>query len=830
MALVADVVAVVRCIVAAVVCNLAATVVTQVIGIVAVGMIADGHGAAVVTGMIGVLIIMGIVAGAVHSTCAVGITDVILACVAADGHISCAALVAGVVTVVVCIVAALSGLTAVCTQMVSICIAVFVGIVAGAVHITCAVSITDVILTFVAASGYILSTALVALMVAVVVCIVTILANTTLAIITHVIGIGAIGMLTDGFGAVIVTDMIGVLISMGIVTGVVHGTCAVGITDVILGFAVTASGHIFCAAVIALVVAIVRCIATSSHVLSAAIITLVVAIVRCIAADGHVSCAAIITLVVAIVRCIAAGGHVLSAALVTVMVAIVRCVAAGSHVLSTTLVALVVAIVVRIVAASVSNLTAAVVTQVVGILAVGMLALIYITAVVTCVIFIVILVVQVECLAADCASQILTTGNTLSTGMVACADLVVGIADPLAIFILVGIGAAQAGIQHGTVRILQFGRLDTDPNKILGFAVRTSLEQLIGARFSTGGSNHLTGSGGVNIRAIHRGIDSAFSCIDGTVNTNLRILLQALGVNRAACGRGVPQFFIVLTGMHKICLSTGICNTLLAGPVRPGVGNDPDILCNGAGRAILDDQLRAGQQADILRHRYITGLCRHRHVAGDGQVEVRGVNGGTAQACQPHRHCDGADRDIALNCKFRSAGRLIEVFHDRSAVQRKHSAFGTNDSHITGLHAKQCNRNRHSRFLDSTCLQGQGHLDILQIVLGHGEYRMGLIGSHGGGNIAAAVVRNLEGFIDLCAAFRGYGTGTGDIAPGIQGSPAIDGNGTAGFHMDSASRSGNTTVVAVFHFCTLAAAHRNRTVYGNLRTARHGQRTINTGF
>ena len=62
---------------------------------------------------------------------------------------------------------------------------------------------------------------------------------------------------------------------------------------------------------------------------------------------------------------------------------------------------------------------------------------------------------QIEAFAADCTDHAFAADCTLCTSVMACADLVFRIAHPLAILILVGIGAAVSGFNIATIGVFQ---------------------------------------------------------------------------------------------------------------------------------------------------------------------------------------------------------------------------------------------------------------------------------------------------------------------------------------------------------------------------------------
>ena len=169
---------------------------------------------------------------------------------------------------------------AVVTDVIRIFVSVF--IVAGAVHGTGTVGITDVIRIVVATGSHIVRTAFVALVVAVIVCVMA----------------AFIGLLT----AAVITQVIRVItVSMGIGTGAEHSTSAVVITDVILVAVYTGTSNLF-ATLVTVVVAIDVAVRTFADGISAAVVADMIAIARCVGACNGLLAAIVLTSMLALGR------------------------------------------------------------------------------------------------------------------------------------------------------------------------------------------------------------------------------------------------------------------------------------------------------------------------------------------------------------------------------------------------------------------------------------------------------------------------------------------------------------------------------------------------
>ena len=145
-----------------------------------------------------------------------------------------------------------------------------------------------------------------------------------------------------------------------------------------------------------------------------------------------------------------------------------------------------------------------------------------------------------------------------------------------------------------------------------------------------------------------------------------------------------------------------------------------------------------------------------------------------------------------------------------------------NEGNLRTLKTNQGNINRHITLLSCTSLQSHRDFNVLNIVLGHGEYSVAIT-HHTGGIVTAAPVHNLEALIDRTAVFNGNSTAALDVAPGVQITALIDGNGAARLHLNKAGIANRTAEAA--RRC-LRSRQAQRTINGNMRTFSHRHRAI----
>ena len=121
-------------------------------------------------------------------------------------------------------------------------------------------------------------------------------------------------------------------------------------------------------------------------------------------------------------------------------------------------------------------------------------------------------------------------------------------------------------------------------------------------------------------------------------------------------------------------------------------------------------------------------------------------------------------------------------------------------------------------------IQRQRHLNILDVVLGHGEYAV----LHTCALAAAPEVRDLEHLVNRCAAVGGDRAGAGDKAVGIQRS--VHSDAAVAFHPHKTHRaSGCGTIGITTSGVFLLGRNAHGTVNGQIRAVRHGQRAVGGG-
>ena len=301
---------------------------------------------------------------------------------------------------------------------------------------------------------------------------------------------------------------------------------------------------------------------------------------------------------------------------------------------------------------------------------------------------------------------------------------------------------------------------------------------------------HNNGTGTANICATLCGVNITARQVSSAVYFNVSIIRSTLHI---LCRCRIGQIHMgCITGtaeggtfFYSIC-----CN--FRSPLIIVIDIDFIAAAQRAGCTRTDNQSCTGLQSDVLRHRYRAAVHVNGHVAVDGQDIVLGIDGFTTKHTDLHGDAQTLDRQIAIHIDQQSAGIFIIVLDDMTTGNLEHT-IGANERNRGALNANQSNGNGHIALFDCAGLQCHGHFDVLDIVLGHGEYSVA-VANHAGSIVAAAPVLNLEALIDSTTVFHGHSAAALDVAPGIQITAIVDSNGAAGVHLDKATGFDRATV------------------------------------
>ena len=333
-------------------------------------------------------------------------------------------------------------------------------------------------------------------------------------------------------------------------------------------------------------------------------------------------------------------------------------------------------------------------------------------------------------------------------------------AGPCAIIIFIGFrGTCCLGIS--TVRVFQLRR----GYRNLGIAC--TLYQLIGNGCSTGIDLDRTISNTADIRTAGCGIQIARAGIQGAcyLNGDIRKVCRGSGIGLARCIFDGDE--LLVRGAAEVA------------PIVAVVNIDADAICQLQGCAFVNDYLGARKHRKILSEGYGATLDIDGNVAVQGQFVVAGADAG-----KTNLQLDSGNGNIAVYIDHQTVGSAVIPLDKVSAGQAEHTAALSKEIHGGGeVHFGHIQAGI-SRLLGAG-MQRQGHFDVLDVILGNGEYAIFHIGTLG----AAAEIRKLEVFIDIGAAVCGNGAITGDEAPGIQAAAIVHGDGRAGFHPHKADIS-----------------------------------------
>ena len=328
------------------------------------------------------------------------------------------------------------------------------------------------------------------------------------------------------------------------------------------------------------------------------------------------------------------------------------------------------------------------------------------------------------------------------------------------------------------------------------------LNELVGYLLSTVGDLNGTGTG--NISTACGGVDITLGCINGTIDHDLGVYQVSLGSGVGSAG-GIAY-------SQELIVSRAYVITPLVGIVHVHV----DTGAQGTIGSLTDDDLRAGEECNVLIDGNVTLNSLNRHVVLDTQIIVLGVDAGGTDG-----HVDGGYGDVAVCGEDKSVSALIVILHNVAGGQVEHCAAIGNEGNSRAelgaghVHGGVC-------VCLGTGVDGQGNLDVLQIVLRQGEHTV----FHIGGLRTAAEVHDLEVLIDVSAVVGNDGTATGNEAVCIQSTAVVDNDGAVLSHLDEADCTRGSTAVGVGGYMHMLGRNADRTVNGDVSALGHGQGTV----
>ena len=390
------------------------------------------------------------------------------------------------------------------------------------------------------------------------------------------------------------------------------------------------------------------------------------------------------------------------------------------------------------------------------------------------------------------------SGDGLSEGM------------PLAVSIGVGVVSIDSanGSNVGAVCILQLCSADRNLNV---FSILL-LQQLIADCIRCITQDDLTGAGADNRCAVFGSISITQRRVNDTINLNVCVIQICLGTG------------MLHTGSISNSLELPVRGAAVVAPLIQVVDIDATTAGQSTGSTLFNVELNTGQNVDILLDGDFTaGLDTDSHVVVQGQVIVSGIQAGDC-----NRHRNGRHGYSTIQFHNQAVGAAIIPLGNGTTAHAEHGTAGTNEGQAQAIVIGS--NNLHGdvgiALFNCTGFQSQRNLNILDIVLAHGEDTV----THTGGLAAATVVHELETLVDGGIALGSDRTGTGNEAPGIQRTTAGHGDGRAFSHVNAAGgtggRTGGLTCLAGNHL----AGEAQLTVDGNVSAFCHVQSTVEGGL
>ena len=333
----------------------------------------------------------------------------------------------------------------------------------------------------------------------------------------------------------------------------------------------------------------------------------------------------------------------------------------------------------------------------------------------------------------------------------------------------IGIDTDRAGgLEKCSVGIFQFGGGNGN------LRVSRVLDQLIGNGLGAGLDDQLAAARGMYIGAAGGGVNIASTGIHKAVHPYIHIHQIRLGAGIGSAG-GI--------GHRNKCFVAGTRKTA---PVICVIGIEADSGVQLTCGIFLHDNLYAGQQGKVLRNgNGVSAADPNCNIAVDGQLVVFGVNGAGANAHADGRH---GHRSVGLHDQairgsiiafYNIAIRHVE--HTAAFAYKRHCRAKIGIGHINGGVA----------VFRRSAVEGQGHFDILDIVLGQGEHAVIHVGTLG----AAAEVHDLKVFIHRGSVVGNHAAIARDKAIGVQRTAVVHGDIAAALHRYKAHISGGRAAV-----------------------------------
>ena len=334
--------------------------------------------------------------------------------------------------------------------------------------------------------------------------------------------------------------------------------------------------------------------------------------------------------------------------------------------------------------------------------------------------------------------------------------------------ILIGIRALFFALHIVTVSILQLGGGQGD------FGITGILNQLIGNGLGAGIDDCLTGAGGIDIGTAGSGIDITLGGIHSTVHANGSIHKVRIGTGIGSAGG--------INDRCKLLVGTGVSKIA---PLVCIIDIDIAAVSQRAGCAGGNIDFGARQECHILIDGNGTAVDIDSDIAVDGQLIILGVDrAGT------NGHIDGGQGQVAVGFHHQTVPAAVIALDNVAVCQIEHGIAASNKANRRAK-VRTGHINGGIGIFLGAGIEGQGDLNILDVILGQGEYAVFHFGTLG----AATEVRNLEHLVNAGTGVGGDRAGAGDETIGIQGTAIIDGDVAAALHLHHTHRAGGSTAI-----------------------------------
>ena len=338
----------------------------------------------------------------------------------------------------------------------------------------------------------------------------------------------------------------------------------------------------------------------------------------------------------------------------------------------------------------------------------------------------------------------------------------------------VGVGVSVGSTLHiSAIAILQHGGNDGDFNVGNSF---TRLRCLVGDSFRACCYFNHTASGAVNVGTAGGGVQRACSCVHCAVDLNQGIHQVAFLAGIGSAGR------ILQRSEFRGIAAAEACPDIAVIDIHSYAG------CQGHAGLFIDVNLSAGDQSEILVDRHSTVNELNGNIAVQLQNIISRI-----QIRSAHVQSEGGEGAISAYFHDQAVRGTVVLLRYRCAAFGHTEQTGASDKLCCGRELSAGHVNRSENVFLRAVVQGEGDLNVLDIILGQRENFI----FHTGGHRAAAEIGDLEVFINHSAAVCGNGAGAGNVAVGIQSAAVIDGDGAASLHVDEAHITGGRRTVGV---------------------------------